>query len=83
MSAGDAHKPDKSILNGASLSSLTGAQPSAKIQVEVRLPASSIAEVFETIHRLGRTGSLTINYSNGRAGELKWSSSSSAKPPDV
>ena len=83
MGAGDAQKPDKSLLNGSSLSSLTGAQPSAKIQVEVRLPASSIAEVFDAIHRLGRTGSLTINYSNGRAGDMKWSSSRVAEPPDV
>lgn len=69
--------------NGSSLSALTGAVPSAKLQVEVRLPASSMAEVLETIHRLGRTGNLTVNFSNGHAMDLKWSSSRQAKPPEV
>jgi hypothetical protein len=71
------------MFNGSSLSRLTGAVPTAKTVVEVRLPASSIAEVLETIHRLGRTGALTVNFTNGRAGDLKWSSSLTAKPPDV
>ena len=72
-----------SLLNGSSLSSLAGASASARLQVEVRLPASSISEVLETIHRLGHTGSLTVNFSKGRAADLKWASSREAKPPDV
>jgi hypothetical protein len=75
--------PGKGTFNGSSLSALTGAVPSAKLQVEVRLPASSMAEVLETIHRLGRTGNLTVNFSNGRAMDLKWASSREAKPPEV
>lgn len=72
-----------SLLNGDSLSSLAGAKPSARLQVEVRLPASSLADALETIHRLGRTGSLTANFHNGRAMDLKWVSSRDAKAPDV
>ena len=72
-----------SLLNGSSLSSLAGARASAKLQVEVRLPASSMSEVLEAIHRLGRTGNLTVNFSNGRAMDLKWASSRDAKPPEV
>lgn len=71
------------LLNGSSLSSLAGASASAHLQVEVRLPASSMAEVLETIHRLGRTGNLTVNFANGRAMDLKWASTRDAKPPDV
>jgi hypothetical protein len=73
----------KSLLNGSSLSSLAGAVPSAKLQVEIRLPASSIAEALETIHRLGRTGNLTVNFMNGRAMDLKWLSSRETTPPEV
>lgn len=71
------------FLNGHSLSTLTGAKPSAKLHVEVRLPASSIEEVFETIHRLGHTGSLQVNFSKGKAMDLKWASSRETQPPDV
>lgn len=73
---------DKSLLNGSSLSSLTGAVPSATLQVEVRLPASSMAEVLETIHQLGRTGKLEINFAHGKAQQLNWKSSRDAKAPD-
>jgi len=73
----------KDLLNGSSLSRLTGAVPSAKLQVEVRYPASSIAEVMESIHKLGRTGNLTVNYSEGRAMDLKWSTTRKADAPDV
>jgi len=71
------------LLNGSSLSSLAGATSSARLQVEVRLPASSMADVLETIHRLGRTGNLTVNFSKGRAMDLKWASSRETNPPDV
>lgn len=81
-SGGDPNRA-KGLLNGNSLSSLAGAVPSAKLQVEIRLPASSIAEALETIHRLGRTGNLTVNFMNGRAMDLKWASSRETQPPDV
>jgi len=78
------YKPDhKGLFNGSSLSALTGARASAKLQVEVRLPASSMAEVLDAIHRLGRTGNLTVNFSQGRAMDLKWSSTRDTNPPDV
>lgn len=73
---------DKSLLNGSSLSSLTGAVPSATLQVEVRLPASSMAEVLETIQRLGTTGKLEINFAHGKAQQLNWKSTRNAKAPD-
>ncbi len=73
----------KSLLNGHSLSSLAGAVPSAKLAVEVRFPASSMSEVLETIHRLGHTGNLTVNFHRGKALDMKWSSSRDTKPPDV
>jgi len=76
----DSHK---GLLNGQSISSLAGAQPKATLQVEVRLPASSMAEVLDVIHRLGRTGNLTVNFHNGRAMDMKWMSSRQEKPPDV
>ncbi len=79
----DDANPDRPLLNGHSLSSLAGAVPTAKLQVEVRLPASSMSEVLETIHRLGRTGNLTVNFHNGKALDLKWASSREAKAPDV
>lgn len=73
----------KSLLNGHSLSSLEGAVPSAKLQIEVRLPASSMAEVLETIHKLGKTGSLQVNFAHGKAQDLKWANTIEQKPPDV
>lgn len=73
----------KSLLNGSSLSSLTGARASAKLQVEVRLPASSMAEALATIHKLGKTGNLQVNFAHGRALDLKWSNTVEQKPPDV
>jgi hypothetical protein len=42
-----------------------------------------MADVLETIHRLGRTGNLTVNFSKGRAMDLKWASSRETNPPDV
>lgn len=74
---------DGNLFNGSSLSRLAGAVPTAKTVIEVRLPASSMAEVLDTIHRLGRTGSLTVNFTDGHAGDLKWSSSRTTQPPDV
>jgi hypothetical protein len=70
-------------LNGSSLSSLVGADVHAKIVSEVRLPASSIAEVLETVHRLGYTGNLQVNFHRGRALDLKWTSTSDTRPPAV
>ena len=71
------------LFNGSSISRLSGAVPTAKTIVEVRLPAKSMTEVLEAIHRLSRTGSLTVNFSNGHAQDLKWSSTRETKPPDV
>jgi len=76
-------KDAKGLLNGSSLSSLTGATASAKLQVEVRLPASSIAEVIETVRKLGHTGELQINFAHGKARDLKWKSTRSADTPDI
>ncbi len=64
---------EKPILNGSSLSHLTGATTRKVTQVEVRLPASSMSEVLDTIKRLGHTGSLQVNFSHGKALDLKWS----------
>jgi hypothetical protein len=72
----------KGILNGSSLSALAGAEPSAKTLIEVRYPASSMAEVFDAIHRLGYTGSLQVNFQNGKARDLKWAATRETKPPD-
>lgn len=69
--------------NGSSLSSLAGAVPSAKLQVEVRLPASSMAEVLETIHRLGKTGNLTVNFAHGKAQDLKWANTIKTDVPEI
>lgn len=77
------HSDRRTLLNGSSLSSLTGAAPSAKLQVEVRFPASSMAEVLETIHRLGTTGKLEINFAHGKAQDMKFASTRDAKAPDV
>jgi hypothetical protein len=72
-----------SVFNGTSLSTLTGAVPTAKVLVEVRLPASSIHEVLETIHRLGYTGQFTLNCKDGKVMDTKWSNSRQIAPPDV
>ena len=83
MAADENARSRDSLLNGTSLSSLAGAEPSAKLQVEVRYPASSMAEVMETIHRLGKTGNLTVNFARGKAMDLKWANSMKADAPDV
>jgi hypothetical protein len=72
-----------SLLNGSSLSHLTGAETRAKIHVEVALPISSIQEVFETIERLGYSGGLTAHFLNGKPKSLKWSSTRDTKPPEI
>jgi hypothetical protein len=71
------------LLNGASLSSLAGAVPSAKVTTEVRLPASSMAEVLDAIHKLGHTGNLQVNFRNGRALDLKFTTTEETKPGGV
>lgn len=73
----------KSLLNGHSISSLAGAQPKATLQVEVHLPASSMAEALDLIHRLGHTGSLSVNFHNGKALNMKWLSTRQEHPPDI
>ena len=78
---GAARNPD-SFLNGSSLSSLTGAQPSAKLEVAIRYPASSMAELLDAIHRLGHTGNLQINFLNGHAGDMTWRQSKQTKTPE-
>jgi hypothetical protein len=72
-----------SLLNGSSLSHLEGAQTAARVVTEVRLPASSMADVLSTIARLGHTGSLQVNFHKGRAQDLKWADSRGAKPADI
>jgi hypothetical protein len=42
-----------------------------------------MAEVLETIHRLGYTGGLQVNFHKGKAIDLKWANSRDAKAPDV
>lgn len=79
---GHARNPDKPLLNGSSLSNLTGAVPTAKLQVEVRYPASSMAEVLETIKKLGTTGNLTVNFHKGKAMDLKFSATRETKTPE-
>lgn len=69
--------------NGSSLSSLTGAVPSAKLQVEVRFPAASVGEVIDAIRQLNRTGSLTVNFRDGRMMDAKFSSSRDTRVPEV
>ena len=80
---GRKHGSDGSLLNGSSLSSLTGAVPSAKLEVAVQLPASSLADALERIARLGHTGNLQINFHKGRAQDMRWRTSHDAKAPDV
>jgi len=74
---------EKSLLNGSSLSNLTGAETRAKIHTEVRFPISSMQEVMETIRRMGSTGNLTLNFSHGKALDMKWASSRDTKPPET
>ena len=71
------------LLNGHSLSRLTGAAVKSRVQTEVHFPASSMAEVLETINRLGYTGNLQVNFHNGRANNLKWTSTADTKSGDV
>lgn len=68
--------------NGSSLSGLTGAVPSSKVVSEVRLPVSSMSEALETIHRLGYTGNLQVNFHKGRAMDLKWTVTGGTKPSE-
>ena len=81
--AEEKHAGNGSVFNGTSLSTLTGAVPTAKVLVEVRLPASSIDEVLETIHRLGHTGQFILNYHKGKLVDTKWSNTRQVSPPDV
>jgi len=75
---GDGNK----LFNGSSLTHIAGAKITAQQSVRVDLPAGSMAEVLETIHRLGQTGNLTVDFSQGRAMGLRWSSTSPVKPPN-
>jgi hypothetical protein len=69
----DERKPGAGgLLNGQSLTHLTGARSRARTEVEVQLPAKSLAEVIDNVSRLGRTGNLTINFSSGRAMDMTW-----------
>ena len=83
MAEGQSPVPSHSLFNGSSLSSLPNAVPSAKTQVEVRFPASSMAEVLTVIDRLTYTGSLQINFLKGKARDMKWASSREVSPPEV
>ena len=76
------HNEQHKLFNGASLTHITGAKVSAHRQVQVQLPATSMAEVLETIHRLGQTGNLTVDFAHGRAMGLRWNSVSPVKPPN-
>ena len=82
MPSSDTPNPDN-LLNGHSLSRLAGAVPSAKLVQEVRLPAARMADVLETIHQLGHTGNLTVNFHHGKAVDMKWSNSRETKPLDI
>lgn len=61
-----------SLLNGSSLSHLTGAVVKSRVVIETRMPARQLAEVLEEIHRLGNTGQLQVNFHKGRALDLKF-----------
>ena len=71
------------VLNGSSLASLTGARVSSREEVHVQLPASTLAEVLDTVHRLGNTGNLTINFHKGRPLDMRWTQTRMTEPPDV
>jgi hypothetical protein len=79
----DGRNPVSPLLNGASLSSLAGAVVDSSQQTSVRLPANSMAEVLETIHRLGHTGQLQVNFHKGRALDLKFVQTRGTRPADV
>ena len=82
MANGGADRNRGSLLNGSSLSALTGARVSSKEEVRVQLPASSMAEVLETVHRLGHTGNLTVNFHKGKALDMRWTQTRAIDPPD-
>lgn len=65
---------NRSLLNGSSLSHLTGDGTTTKSRLvtETRFPASRMAEVLAEINRLGNTGSLQVNFHKGKALDLKW-----------
>jgi hypothetical protein len=73
----------KPLLNGSSLSHLTGAVPSARVVTEVRLPASSMSDVLATIDRLSYTGKLEVNFHKGRAMNMNWVDKRDTRPNDV
>jgi hypothetical protein len=74
---------NKPLLNGSSLSHLTGASVAAKVVTEVRLPASSMSDVLATINRLSYTGKLEVNFHKGRAMDVNWVDKRETKPHDV
>lgn len=61
---------NKSILNGHSLSHLTGATTVKTVETEIRLPASSMVELIEKVQQLGQTGALQVNFNQGRAVDI-------------
>jgi hypothetical protein len=71
------------LLNGSSLSHLTGASVAAKVVTEVRLPASSMSDVLATIDRLSYTGKLEVNFHKGRALNMNWIGTRETKPNDM
>ena len=75
--------PGKPLLNGSSLSHLTGAVPSARVVTEVRLPASSMSDVLATIDRLSYTGKLEVNFHKGRAMDMNWVDKKETRPNDI
>ena len=79
----DAQKIDSGapLLNGSSLSHLTGAKAASRVITEVRLPASSMADVLATIDRLSYTGKLEVNFHKGRAMDVNWVRTREAKAP--
>lgn len=76
---GHALNPAK-VFNGSSLISLAGAEAKTKLVSEVRLPASSMPELLEVVHRLGYTGNLQVNFHKGKALDIKWTATSDTKP---
>lgn len=75
-------KPGSELFNGSSLTRLTGAATKARVEVEVHLPASSLAEAIQMISTLGRTGNLTINFARGHAMDLKWKTGRETRAPE-